>query len=388
MRRGLQGNYRIIKMPEESYKAFIPNDLPPNPPLRFDKELDDLLEQANRALGRLDGISILLPDVPLFLYFYIRKEAVLSSQIEGTQSSLSDLLMYESKEVPGVPLSDVQEVSNYVSALKTGFEALQNGEPLTMRLIKRIHSILLSTGRGSERSPGEFRKSQNWISGTRPGNAIFVPPPYGEVTNLMAQLEKFINDEPERTPTLIKAALTHLQFETIHAFLDGNGRLGRLLITLILCSDRAIERPLFYLSLFFKSHRSQYYELLQDTRTSGDWEAWLKYFLKGVRDTSDQAVFTAKRILEMFDADRKKIETLGRAANSVLRIHRVMQRNPLISVPKAAKAAGMTKPTAGAAIQRLIELEIVRQVTPRKASRLFSYDAYLSILNEGTEPLS
>ena len=387
MKRATQGVYFPVAVPGESFKAFIPSNLPPNPPLVLDRELNDLLEQANRALGRLDGIAMLLPDVALFLYFYIRKEAVLSSQIEGTQSSLSDLLLFESKEVPGVPLDDVQEVSNYVAALNTGLEALHSGEPLTMRLIKRIHSVLLSKGRGSEKNPGEFRRSQNWIHGTRPGDALFVPPPYAEVDRLMGQLERFINDVPERTPTLIKAALAHVQFETIHAFLDGNGRLGRLLITLILCNEKAIESPLLYLSLYFKSNRERYYALLQDVRTTGDWEAWLKYFLAGVRDTSDQAVGAARRILGVFDADYQKIESLGKAANSVLRVHRLMQRNPLTSVPDAAMATGLTKPTADAAIRRLQELGIARQVAEKKRDRLFAYDAYLAILSEGTEPI-
>ncbi len=355
--------------------------------LILDEELNDLLEQANRAIGRLDGIAMLLPDVTLFLYFYIRKEAVLSSQIEGTQSSLSDLLLFESKDMPGVPMDDVQEVSNYVAAINSGLAALESGDLLTMRLIKRIHSVLLNEGRGSEKSPGEFRRSQNWIHGANPGDALFVPPPYSEVDRLMAQLERFINDVPERTPTLIKAALAHVQFETIHAFLDGNGRLGRLLITLILCSEKALERPLLYLSLYFKANREKYYELLQETRTSGDWEAWLRFFLRGVRDTADQAVSAARRILRMFDEDHQRIEMLGKAANSALRVHRVLQRTPLISVPHAAISAGVTKPTAESAVRRLTELGIVRQVTQRKKDRLFAYDAYLAILNEGTEPI-
>lgn len=387
MHRGAQGTFFPVRLPGESYKAFIPNDLPPNPPLVLDRELNDLLEQANRALGRLDGIAMLLPDVALFLYFYVRKEAVLSSQIEGAQSSLSDLLLFESKEVPGVPLDDVQEVSNYVAALDTGLEALRSGEPLTVRLIKRIHSVLLSKGRGSEKNPGEFRRSQNWIHGTRPGDALFVPPPYEEVPRLMGQLEMFINDVPDRTPTLVKAALAHVQFETIHPFLDGNGRLGRHLITLILCNEKAMERPLLYLSLYFKSNRERYYTLLDEVRKSGDWEAWFRFFLTGVRDTSDQAVSAARRILATFDEDHQKIETLGKPANSALRIHRVFQRNPLISVPDAAREAGLTQPTAEAAIRRLIELGIVRQVTQKKRDRLFAYDEYLAILSEGTEPI-
>jgi Fic family protein len=387
LQRGIQGQLFPVDLPGEGFKAFLPADLPPAPPIRLDGELNDLLEQANRAIGRLDGIGMLLPDVTLFLYFYIRKEAVLSSQIEGTQSSLSDLLLFESKEAPGVPLDDVQEVSNYVAALQEGLRALDSGEPLTMRLLKRIHAVLLSKGRGSEKNPGEFRRSQNWIHGTRPGNALFVPPPYSEVARLMGQLERFVNDDPERTPTLIKAALAHAQFETIHAFLDGNGRLGRLLITLILCSEKALGSPLLYLSLYFKAHRDEYYSLLQDTRMTGDWEAWLRFFLTGTRDTSEQAVATARNILKIFDTDRRRIEALGKAANSALRIHHAMQRRPLVSVPDLARESGLTKPTAEAAIGRLIEIGIVRQVSQRKRDRLFAYDQYLAALSEGTEPL-
>jgi len=387
MRRTTQGTYSPVRLPGESYRAFIPSDLPPSPPLVLDEALHDLLEQANRGLGRLDGVAMLLPDVTMFLYFYIRKEAVLSSQIEGTQSSLSDLLLFESRELPGVPLDDVREVSSYVAALNTGLEALAEGEPLTMRLLKRIHAVLLSSGRGSEKNPGEYRRSQNWIHGARPGDALFVPPPYGEVDRLMGQLERFINDVPERTPTLIKAALAHVQFETIHAFLDGNGRLGRLLITLILTNEGALQRPLLYLSLYLKANRARYYELLQEVRASGDWEAWLAFFLTGVRETCDQAVQAARDILAMFDADARRIGALGKPAGSALRVHQAMQRRPLISVPDAAKQTGLSKPTAEAAIGRLVELGVVRQIAEKKRGRLFAYDAYLAALNHGTEPV-
>lgn len=387
MQRGLQGQFSPISIPGESFKAFIPNDLPPHPRLQIGDELNDMLEQANRALGRLDGIAMLLPDVSLFLYFYIRKEAVLSSQIEGTQSSLSDLLLFESSGFPGLPLDDIQEVVNYVAAVNVGLEALTEGEPLSMRLLKRVHSVLLHKGRGSERNPGEYRRSQNWIHGTRPGDALFVPPPHSEVSHLMGQLERFINDVPERTPTLIKAALAHVQFETIHAFLDGNGRLGRLLITLILLNDHALARPLLYLSLYLKANRDEYYKLLQETRVSGDWESWLLFFLKGVRDTSDQAVAAARRTLELFEKDRQRILGLGKSANSALRIHHTMQRKPLVSISELVGATGFTKPTAESAIRRLTEMGMVRLVAQKKRGRVFAYDEYLVVLSEGTEPL-
>jgi Fic family protein len=274
------------------------------------------LEQANHALGRLDGLASILPDISLFIYAYVRKEAVLSSQIEGTQSSLSDLLLFENEEAPGAPLADVQEVSKYVAALHHGLKRMREGFPLSLRLIREIHEVLLSQGRGSDKAPGEFRRSQNWIAGTRPGNAAFVPPPPELVMESMGQLELFLHDERQDIPVLIKAGLAHVQFETIHPFLDGNGRLGRLLITFLLCAAGALREPILYLSLFFKTHRQLYYEMLTRVRTTGDWEAWLAFFLEGVTETADQAVIGARRIIAMLDDDRRKIDGLGRAAAS------------------------------------------------------------------------
>src|SRR5258708_632385 len=314
MKRGLQGSLITVNTSPEPFKTFIPNDLPPKPPLALDSALHDQLERANRALGRLDGVAMLLPDLSLYLYFYVRREAVLSSQIEGAQSSLSDLLLFENDEVPGVPLDDTLEVSNYASSMEYGLEQIRRGSPLTSRLIQEIHSMLLSKGRGSDQQPGEFRRSQNWIGGTRPGNAAYVPPPHYEIMAKMGELEKFINDVPTRTPSLIKAALSHVQFETIHPFLDGNGRLGRLLITLLLCHEKAVNQPLLYLSLFLKSNREAYYNLLQQVRTEGVWEEWLRFFLRGVEETADQAATMAQRILQMFDSDRRKIERADRSA--------------------------------------------------------------------------
>ncbi len=253
MERGVQGDYILSTTMPETFLAFVPRPLPPVPPLQLDGNLYDLIERANRALGRLDGVTTLLPEPSLFLYFYVRKEALLSSQIEGTQSSFSDLLLYEIEEAPGVPLDDVQEVSRYVAALNHGLARLREGFPLSLRLIREIHQVLLSEGRGSERTPGEFRRTQNWVAGTRPGNALFVPPPPTEVMSCLGAMEKFLHDQPVRTPVLIKAALSHVQFETIHPFLDGNGRLGRLLITFLLCAEGALSEPLLYLSLYFKT---------------------------------------------------------------------------------------------------------------------------------------
>jgi Fic family protein len=382
MKRGLQGRYFSSTIHSEPFQAFIPRPLPPDPPLQLDI---DLIEKANRALGRLDNITTLLPDPSLFLYVYIRKEALLSSQIEGTQSSFSDLLLYESDAAPGVPLDDVQEVSRYVAALNHGLARLRGGFPLSLRLIHEIHEVLLSKGRGSEQTPGEFRRSQNWLGGTRPGNALFVPPPPEEMLSCMGDLEKFLHDQPERTPVLLKAALAHVQFETIHPFLDGNGRLGRLLITLLLCAEGALSEPLLYLSLYFKTNRLYYYELLQKVRVEGDWEAWINFFLEGVEVTSQQASDTARRILNLLEQDRQKIQTTGRAAGSILRVHQFTYKHPLCSIPNTSKALQLTKPTVTAALKYLQELGIVREVTGRQRDRLFVYEKYLDILNEGTE---
>jgi Fic family protein len=380
------GSYITSTEGGETVRAFVPPPLPPNPSVQLDS-LQVLLEQANQALGRLDGLASALPDVSLFIYAYVRKEAVLSSQIEGTQSSLSDLLLFENREAPGVPIEDVQEVSSYVAALTHGLKRLRECFPLSLRLIREIHEVLLSKGRGSDKTPGEFRRSQNWIGGTRPGNAVFVPPPPDRVTECMGQLELFLHDERHRLPLLIKAGLVHVQFETIHPFLDGNGRLGRLLITFLLCSGGALHEPILYLSLFFKTNRQLYYDLLMEVRAKGDWERWLGFFLRGVKETSEQAVASARSVLNVLDADRKKIEALGRPAASVLRVHQYAQTRPILSIATAAEEIGISFPTAAGAIEHMQQLGILREVTGKQRGRLFAYGRYLDILSEGTEPL-
>ena len=362
----------------------MPNALPPVPPLDLRGEHFDRLERANRALGKLDGLSRFLPDVSLFVYWFVRKEAVLSSQIEGTNSSLSDLLLYEQKEMPGVPLEDVEEVSRYVAAVSHGVKRLREGFPLSLRLLREVHEVLLQTGRGSTKQPGEFRRSQNWIGGTRPGNARFVPPPPENLMQCLGDLEKFLHDDPVKTPTLIKAALSHVQFETIHPFLDGNGRVGRLLITLLLCAENAISEPTLYLSLYFKRHREIYYELLQKVRTTGAWEEWLLFFLEGVEETAEEAVSTATQILEIFAADRAKIESLGRPAGNALRVHSLLQRKPVVSVAAAANELSLTTPTVRSAIDNLQKIGLVREATGKRRDRLYVYSRYLDILQEDT----
>ena len=299
--------------------------------------LQQALESAVLALGRLDGVSTLLPDMSLFLYTYVRKEAVLSSQIEGSQSSLSDLLLFELEEAPGVPLDDVVEISNYVAALEHGLARLRGGFPLSNRLIREIHGVLLARGRGSGKDPGEFRRSQNWIGGTRPGNAVFVPPPHTAVPDCMGALERFLHTEDDGLPVLVRAGLAHVQFETIHPFLDGNGRVGRLLITFLLCHASMLREPLLYLSLYLKHNRAAYYDLLDQVRRTGDWEAWLAFFFDGVRQTAEGAVLAADRLAKMFQTDRAHIESQGRRAGSALRVHEALKSRPILSMPECCR---------------------------------------------------
>jgi Fic family protein len=261
------------------------------------------------------------------------------------------------------------------------------GFPLSLRLIREIHEVLLSKGRGSDKEPGEFRQSQNWIGGNRPGTAAFVPPPPELVLECMSALELFLHDQRADLPMLIKAGLAHVQFETIHPFLDGNGRLGRLLITFLLCAGGVLREPILYLSLYFKQHRSLYYDLLDRVRTKGDWETWLDFFLTGVRDTAEQAAAAARRILTVFEEHRRKIEALGRPAASVLRVFEHMQRNPIVSIPAAAESIGMSAPTVAKSLEHMRRLGMLREITGRQRHRLFVYDAYLAILSEGTEPI-
>jgi cell filamentation protein, protein adenylyltransferase len=387
MKRRRTGKYVAVPTQGEPYRAFVPDPLPPVPPLSIDESLRGKLDSALLALGRLDSLASLLSDTSLVLYMYVRKEAVLSSQIEGTQSSLSDLLLYESDAMPGVPLEDVREVSSYVAAMEHGLRRIREGFPLSLRLIREIHGILLAKGRGSNKTPGEFRRSQNWIGGTRPGNAAFVPPPSDNVLDCMGHLDKFLNDKPVKTSSLLKAALAHVQFETIHPFLDGNGRLGRLLITLILCAEHVLGEPLLYLSLYFKTNRQTYYDLLQKVRTQGDWENWLGFFARGVSETAEGAVQTAKKITRMFADDRERIQSLGKPAGSALRVHQALTRNPLLTVPKVVQMTGLTFPTVTAALKHLEKLAIVCELTGKQRDRIFAYQHYIKILSEGTEPI-
>src|SRR6266849_10071393 len=305
------GTYVSTTTAGETVKAFLPPPLPPDPPVDL-SGLYQHLDRANQALGRLDGLTTLLPDTRLFLYLYVRKEALLSSQIEGTKSSFSDLLLFENAAAPGVPVNDVEEVSNYVAAMQHGLRRIKGGFPLSLRLIREIHAILLRGGRGANKTPGEFRRSRNWIGGSRPGNAAFVPPPPERMMECLNLFEHFIHDEKHKLPVLVEAGLIHVQFETIHPFLDGNGRLGRLLITLLICAKGTLREPLLYLSLYFKTNRERYYDLLQRVRTEGAWEEWLAFFVEGTEITARSAAEAAKQILTLF----AKTETESRQSGA------------------------------------------------------------------------
>ncbi len=385
MKRDTTGHYAPSTAGGETVQAFVPHHLPPVPALELTGTRQRMLEQATLAVGRLDSVSALLPDPQLFLYAYVRREAVLSSQIEGTQSSLNDLLLFELDEAPGVPFDDVQEVSNYVAALEHGMARLREGFPLCNRLLREMHARLMAEGRGSDKMPGEFRRSQNWIGGTRPGNAAFVPPPPQEVEACMAALEGFLHAESDSLPTLLRAALAHVQFETIHPFLDGNGRLGRLLIALLLHHGRLLDEPLLYLSLYFKQHRAVYYELLDRVRTHGDWEAWVDFFLEGVQQTASGAVDTAQRLVALFEHDRQRVQ--AGASASAQRVLASLHRRPLTSLKHLAADSGLSFPTAAKAMQALASLGVVHKLTCQRRNRVCAYSAYLAILNEGGEAI-
>ena len=383
MKRRPQGRYLKVASAGEAFKAFVPAPLPPQPPVDWTPRLRGRFDAALLALGRLDAVTDLLPNAGLLLYSFVRKEAVLSSMIEGTQSSLADLMLFELDEQPGVSIEDAREVSRYVAALEHGLKRLRGGFPLSLRLLREVHKVLIGQGRGSKLTPGEFRRSQVWIGGTRPGNAVFVPPPVNELDECLKHFERFLHDLPEPTPPLVKAALAHVQFETIHPFLDGNGRVGRLLIALQLAADGLMREPLLYLSLHFKEHRPTYYELLNRVRLSGDWEAWLEFFADGVLASATAATTSAKRLLDLAAADVRRIEGLGRAASSALAIHRVLQRQPLATAVSLSAATGLTPATVNKSLAHLERLGVVTELTRRQRGRVFSYAQYADILSEG-----
>lgn len=383
------GRYVSTVAYDEVVNAYVPPPLPPDPPLALSPRILHRLSEADRAVGRLDGVAMLLPDKALFLYMYVRKEAVLSSQIEGTQSTLDDLLQYENAALAGKPLDDVTEVSNYVDAMMYGLGALRdpNGLPLSLRLLRDMHARLLQKGRGEAKSPGEFRRSQNWLGGTWPGNAQYVPPPVNEMDACLSDLERFLHDDSAGIPPLVKAGYLHVQFESIHPFLDGNGRLGRLLIALFLVEKKILQEPLLYLSLYLKTHREDYYRLLQDVRLRGDWETWTEFFLTGVAETANNAYQSAMRIVALFRSDRERIAACGEQTNSMLRIHELLQTHPFLNAAQAQEKTGLSAPTVNKAFEALEVLGIVGEITGKQRGRVFAYTEFLKILDSGTEVL-
>jgi len=373
------------------FAAFIPAALPPDPPLQFEAELTRLLSEADRALGRLDGISAVLPNPNLFVAMYVRQEAVLSSQIEGTQSSLDDVLQFEidakGRDFP----KDVEEVVNYVKAINYGLARLKD-LPLSLRLIREIHAQLLAGVRGAERTPGEFRRSQNWIG---PANctladATFVPPPIHEMHGALDNLEKFLH-EAQILPVLVHCGLAHAQFETIHPFLDGNGRVGRLLITFLLCQRGVLERPLLYLSHYLKVHRAEYYDRLMAIRNAGDWEGWMKFFLRGVLEVSTEATETARAILKLREEHRRAIDQkLGSSASALQLLERLFEQ-PIITVRLVEQRLGCAYVTAAKLVDQFVGLGILRETTGLQRNRRYRYAPYLALFEPGSataEPAS
>jgi len=381
MRRPPPGHNVTFSTQGEAFQAFVPVPLPPQPPLQWSPALRRRFDDALVALGRLDAVSSMLPNAELVLSSFVRKEAVLSSQIEGTQSSLADLMLYEIDEQPGVPLDDAHEVSRCVAAMSHGIERLRGGFPLSLRLLREMHAALLDHPRGKGKTPGAFRRSQAWLGGTRPGNAAFVPPPAQALPECLGHFERFLHDDPEPTSPLVRAALAHVQFETIHPFLDGNGRIGRLLIVLQLVADGVLREPLLYPSLFFKTHRALYYELLNDVRVNGDWERWLDFFAEAITASAAQAVRTAQALLALVSSDRERLATLGRAAASASTLRQALQRQPVATAASLCAATGLTAATVNKTLSHLQRIGVVEELTARQRGRVFAYAAYVALLN-------
>lgn len=380
------GRYVDTRVAGEVARAFVPPALPPRPQIDF-QHLLDKLGSAERALGRLDGIISLLPKQEIFHSMHLRKEAVLSSQIEGIRTTLSDLLRFESAPQTGQPDDDIREVSNYVDAMTYGLHRLKR-QPFSLRLIRELHGRLMRSRRGEKKMPGEFRRAQNWIGGMRPGTAQFVPPPTTELESCLESFENFMHEKESKLPALVKAGLLHVQFETIHPFLDGNGRIGRIILSLYLCLYGAPNKPLLYLSLYLMTHRPEYYRLLQEVRERGAWEAWLDFFLTGVAESADHAADAAKRIVDLFKTDRDRIAAESSRTGSTSKLHELLQRNPYLTANFVAERTGLSVPTVNAALSDLVRVGIAEEVTGRRRGRLFGYRGFLEILCEGFGPRS
>ena len=384
------GRYERTTVAGEEVAAFIPHGLPPaDPPIVVDAALAERLRAAEQALVRLELAGEMVPSLDWFIYAFVRKEAVLSSQIEGTQATLVDLLTFEAQdggEHSAAPNADVEEVCNYLDALAYSRAQLANpnGLPLSMRLLSETHQRLMRGVRGAEKLPGEVRLSQNWISGSRPGNAAYVPPPPHALGEVLGAFEKYLHAD-DSLPPLVRAGLLHVQFETIHPYLDGNGRIGRLLVTLMLEHWKLLTKPLLYLSLFFKRHRADYYRRLNAVRIEGDWEGWLDFFLDGVGTIADEAVASARELFALVAADRARVLAQEGMSVVALRLFELLPRHPVVTVASVMKLVATTKPTAGRAIELLAAANVLVETTGKKRDRSFVYRGYLDRLRVGTE---
>lgn len=370
----------------ESVEAFVPDPLPPSPPLELGARLGERVRLAEQSLGRLELAGAMVPSVDWFLYAFVRKEAVITSQIEGIQATLVDLLRFEAQGAEE-PTADVREVCNYVDALRYARAQLASpkGLPLSMRLLSESHRRLMRGVRGASKQPGKIRTSQNWIGGSRPGNAAFVPPPPHRLPDLLSDFEKYLNQDDREASPLVRAGLAHVQFETIHPYLDGNGRIGRLLITLLLEESGALTQPLLYLSLFFKRHRDEYYRRLSAVRSDGDWEGWLDFYLDGVATIAEEGVTSARELFALVTRDRERVLSAGGTSVAAVRLLEALPRQPVVSVGSAMKVLETTKPTAGRAIDSLVTAGVLIETTGRRRDRGFAYQAYLDLLRKGTE---
>jgi Fic family protein len=371
----------------EDVAIFVPHPLPPRkPPLEMNAKRVALLARAAQALAPLEVAGEIVPSLDWFIYAFVRKEAVLSAQIEGTQATLVDLLEYEAEKNDRPAVEDVREVCNYLDALKYARGQLKNakGLPLSIRLLHEAHRRLMRGVREANKRPGEVRQSQNWIGGTRPGNAVFGPPPPEEVPGLLSDLEKYLHADDE-LPPLVRIGLAHVQFETIHPYLDGNGRIGRLLITLLLEHWKLLPAPLLYLSLFFKRHRAEYYRLLGEVRRNGSWEAWIDFFLDGVATIADEAVAAARDVFSLFNADRERVLTAPSASVMAIRLFEQLPVHPVVTIPGVVRLLETTKPTAGKAVHLLEEIGVLMETSGKRRDRTFAYKAYLEKLRSGTE---
>jgi len=384
----ITGRYERVRVGGEDVAAFIPEPLPPHrPPLRLDGEVASLLSRAEAALGRLDLASAMVPSVGWFLYSFVRKEAVISSQIEGTQATLMDLLAFEAAgKAASSETEDVQEVCNYLDAIAYARKQLRSprGLPLSVRLLCETHRRLMKGVRGAEKSPGEIRRSQNWIGGTRPGNAAYVPPPPHTVGELMAGLERFIHGESD-LPALVRAGLCHAQFETIHPYLDGNGRIGRLLIALLFEHWKLLREPLLYLSLFFKQQRAEYYRRLGSVRSQGDFEGWLAFFLEGTAIVAEEAIGTIQDLFKLVAADRARVLETKTTSVMAARLFELLPEHPIVTIGRAVELLATTKPTANKAVSALVDAGVLVETTGRRRDRTFGYTAYLDRLRAGTD---